>query len=142
MQHALAQEVDFCAAIHALFEDFEPVDLAFDLTVTPLQRDGRLDRLAIQPHPRGDTAQLRDRASLRPVKPRIQAVDIMLAHQCAEVLHQSLREGDQRAGSRQAREVGVFVGREVSAGAQQQPQRLARAVDGGRRRRRACRAAR
>ena len=51
MEHAKSEEIKFCPAIHASFEQFEPSDLPFSLTTTPGQCQTSKDCGLVLSHP-------------------------------------------------------------------------------------------
>jgi len=105
--------------------------MTFDRSIAPGQRDRCLKCAAVLPQRRGHGTELRDGARGHAAEPGIQAIDVLLAQHGAELLHQSLSQGDQGAGVRQLGEVGLVLRAQISAGAEQEPHRLARRVGAG-----------
>lgn len=54
----LTQQIEFRAAIHLAFQQFQPVDLALGLAIAPFQSECRVDRRFILAQARSEVEQL------------------------------------------------------------------------------------
>jgi hypothetical protein len=85
-QHTFAQEVEGAAAVHLAFDQFEPVDIAFDRTGAPVHCEASMHRQAIVVEIPTKSAQLRRTGALNFSNPAFELRPTSLADQHHETL--------------------------------------------------------
>ena len=73
IHHAQAQEVEAGSAVHLAFDELEPMDLAFDVTLGPGQFESCAHGVDVSFHARGEACQGGVSCSFQPSLQRIQA---------------------------------------------------------------------
>src|SRR5215471_470922 len=124
-QHAFAKEVEGAAAIHLAFDQFEPVDVAFDRTRTPMHSEAGVHRLPITVKVAAEAAKLRRTGALNIGDPVLEVGSTSLADQDHKTLRQAPAGSQFAAAATQISQERAFCAIELRPAAQQEPaQRL------------------
>jgi hypothetical protein len=72
LEHSPSEEIEVGSAVHLSLEQLQLVDLAFGLTIAPLQREPGFDRCSIVRQAAREPVQLGDATGGGPRQPRIE----------------------------------------------------------------------
>jgi hypothetical protein len=87
-QHAFAQEIETTTAIHLAFDQFQPVDVAFNRTGAPVNREAGVHRLPIAVKIPTEAAEFRRSGGLDVANPLFELGSTSLANKDHESLCQ------------------------------------------------------
>ena len=96
VEHSLFEKVEVASAIHAALEQFQPVDVAFDGSLTVPRNDRGLNRRQILTQLDHKGAEFRYATVLRAGEPRGQGVRIAIPKQLLEADEQRIGERNFR----------------------------------------------
>ncbi len=93
MKDAEAKELKLRPSVHLPLQAFEPIDLAFDLPLTPRQGARRRNGRVILLHALGETCEFGDITAFSYTDPLLQRLCPALFEQAQEVLTELIRSG-------------------------------------------------
>jgi hypothetical protein len=87
-EKASGQQIEPCSAIHVPLQHLQPIDLAFDGSLTPGQSHGGMDGGHVRPEPCGEAPEGREGARGGTSQPWFELGRLTLADQAGKVLRE------------------------------------------------------
>ena len=96
-KNAPSKQIELGASVHLAFEQFESVDLPFDLTLAPWELESGSNGRIVPPEAFCEPAQLWDPTGLRAGDPSVKGIAATLAQEVKETLDRGGHGRNERA---------------------------------------------